>query len=119
MELSRAEWADHLERWRQSGETATRYCEQHGLKLGSLRYWSGRIRREVAESLNETMEPAARKRPRFARVRRRGRVEEKKEARPAPLRLHVGEVQVEVPSEFDADSLGRVLAVLRQGGGAR
>ncbi len=119
MDLSRAEWAEHLERWRQSGETATRYCEEHGLKLGSLRYWSGRIRREVAESLNETMEPAVRKRPRFARVRRRGRTEAKKEVRSAPLRLHVGEVQVEVPPEFDADSLGRLLAVLQESGGAR
>lgn len=119
MELSKAEWEDHLARWRRSGQTATGYCERHGLKLGSLRYWSGRIRREVAESLHETVEAAAAKPARFARVRRRARVEAKVEARPAPLRLHVGDVQVEVPSEFDADLLGRVLEVLRQTGGAR
>lgn len=119
MELSKAEWAEHLERWRRSGQTATGYCEQHGLKLGSLRYWSGRIRREVAESLDETVEPAPSTRPRFARVRRRGRAEPKDALQPAPIRLHVGEVQVEVPSEFDAGALERVLEVLRQTGGAR
>ena len=101
--------------WRRSGQSATGYCEQHGLKLGSLRYWSGRIRREVAASLNETVEQAPAQPPRFARVRRRGRAESKSEAQSSPLRLCVGEVQVEVPRDFDADALTRVLAVLRQG----
>lgn len=115
MELSKAEWADHLERWRRSGETATRYCEAHGLKLGSLRYWSGRIRRETDRALNETFESSP---PRFAKVRRRER-SERTSTKPRALRLHVGEVEVEVPPEFDAGTLRRVLEVLRSPGGGR
>jgi len=115
MELSRADWADHLEQWRRSGETATRYCEEHGLKLGSLRYWSGRIRRDSGRALNETFETSP---PRFAKVRRRGRSEATSD-KPTGLRLHVGEVQVEVGPEFDAATLRRVLEVLRSAGGGR
>ena len=113
MELSRAEWAEHVERWRVSGKTATGYCEEHGLKLGSLRYWSGRIRRESARALNETFETRA---PRFAKVRRR---EGSETSVSAALRLNVGEVQVEVPAEFDEGTLRRVLEVLCAAGGVR
>jgi hypothetical protein len=115
MELSRADWADHLEQWRRSGETATRYCEEHGLKLGSLRYWSGRIRGESGRASNETLESSP---PRFAKVRRRGRSEASGDESSA-VRLHVGEVQVVVGRDFDADTLGRVLEVLRSTGGGR
>lgn len=106
---------DHLEQWRRSGETATRYCDEHGLKLGSLRYWSGRIRRESGEALNEAFEEPLAK---FAKVRRRGAARGKRPP-PAPLRLVVGVVEVEVPVEFDAGTLRRVLEVLRSPGGGR
>ena len=114
MELSRAEWAEHVERWRLSGKTATGYCEEHGLKLGSLRYWSGRLRRESARALNETLETRA---PRFAKVRRREGSETSVSS--TALRLHVGEVQVEVGPEFDEGTLRRVLEVLLSTGGVR
>jgi len=115
MELSRSDWADHLEQWRRSGETARRYCDEHGLKLGSLQYWSGRIRRESGEALNETFETPPAK---FAKVRRRGTARVKSRP-PAPLRVVVGGVQVEVPVEFDAGTLRRVLDVLGSLGGGR
>ena len=89
-----------------AGKTATGYCEEHGLKLGSLRYWSGRLRRESARALNETFERRA---PRFAKVRRR---EGSETSVSTALRLNVGEVQVEVPAEFDEGTLRRVLEVL-------
>jgi hypothetical protein len=123
MELSRSDWATHLEEWRRSGETATRYCEEHGLKLGSLRYWSGRIRRESGAALNEAFE----KPTRFARVRTvkaerrasRSHAPKAKPPRASRLVLVVGEVEVKVADDFDAEALGRVLDVLGVTGGAR
>jgi len=113
MELSRAEWAGHLERWRESGETATRYCEEHGLKLGSLRYWSGRIGRERAEAAREL---APTSEVTFARVERR-RPRRASAAASGVLRLRVDGVEVDVPSDFDGPTLRRLLEVLRSSGG--
>jgi len=106
MELSKTEWAEHLESWRRSGKSATEYCEDLGLKFGALRYWSGRIGRG---------KPAPRKKPevRFAAVRR-------KSSTTAPLlerswsgvRLRVGGTAIELNRGFDEATLSRVLGIL-------
>ena len=86
------------------------YCEKRGLKLSSLRYWSGRIRRE---SLDEKFDGS---RAHFAKVRRRA-TSPPRATTSEPLRVVVGDVRVEVGSDFDADTLRRVLAVLGSMGG--
>lgn len=116
MQLSKAEWAEHLARWREGGETASRYCQEHGLKLGSLRYWSGRIRRESAKALNDAFEGA----PRFAKVRGQDSGEQEvalARTTSTPLRLRVGGVEIEVAEGFDAQTLRRVIGVLQSPGG--
>ena len=35
-------WLGHAQAWRESGMTQGAYCEQHGLKLSTLGYWSRR-----------------------------------------------------------------------------
>ena len=111
MRLTKTQWANHVEAWRSSGTSARVYCEKRGLKLSTLRYWSGRIRREAAEALDEKFEGSP---ARFAKVRRTA----PKAASPSratasePLRVVVGDVRVEVGAEFDADTLRRVLEVL-------
>lgn len=43
-------WRDHVARWRASGETAEVFSKRHGLVVGTLRYWSSRLRRFPVES---------------------------------------------------------------------
>jgi hypothetical protein len=42
-------WRDHVTRWRASGETAEVFSKRHGLVVGTLRYWSSRLRRIPVE----------------------------------------------------------------------
>jgi len=110
-----------VEAWRSSGVSAREYCQKRGLKVSSLRYWSGRIRRESGAALNEAFEggPA-----RFAKVQtsKRSSRSSSTESASSPctaVRLIVGDVQVEVPVGFDAQTLTRVLEVLATSEGAR
>ncbi len=41
-EGNREFWMGHAQTWRESGMTQGAYCEQHGLKLSTLGYWSRR-----------------------------------------------------------------------------
>ena len=43
-------WRGHVARWRASGETAEVFSNRHGLVVGTLRYWSSRLRRIPVES---------------------------------------------------------------------
>src|ERR1700733_2497995 len=42
-------WRGHVDRWRASGETAEAFSKHHGLVVGTLRYWSSRLRRLAVE----------------------------------------------------------------------
>lgn len=116
-----SEWASHVSAWRASGQSVREYCEVRGLKVGSLRYWSGRIRREQDEALSRGLDVRS---VRMAKVR----TETKRSSSPgasrgrcslSAIRIVVGEVQVEVGRDFDEQTLGRVLDVVAQRGGAR
>ena len=76
------------------------------MKLSKLRYWSQRLRKEERERAQ-----AQKAKQGFARVRRRRTKESAAVAE--PLRVCLGDVKVEVPAEFDASTLCRVLKVLR------
>ncbi len=106
MELSRADWAGHVAEWRQSGETATTYCEEHGLKLSSFRYWSSRIRREGPRTGQGASESSVR----FASVRRKAPAAPSTHS--SGVRVRVGGAEVEVAPDFDEATLARVLRVL-------
>lgn len=99
------EWSRHVRSWRQSGESAREYCERRGLKVGSLRYWSSRIRRDLNEKLTAA---AAAPAPtvKMARV-----VRELPPRRPG-ISIAMGAFRVDVGPEFDEGVLGRVLDVL-------
>lgn len=119
MQLTKTQWANHVQAWRSSGTSARVYCEKRGLKLSSLRYWSGRIRREAAaEALDEKFDAGP---ARFAKVRRTGTKapSSSRTTVSEPIRVVVGDVRVEVGAEFDAETLRRVLEVLGAMGGGR
>lgn len=39
-------WRDHVEGWRESGQTQAAYCAEQGVSAKSLAYWLRRFRRE-------------------------------------------------------------------------
>jgi hypothetical protein len=40
-------WQKRVAEWRASGETAAVFAAREGLKVGTLRWWSSQLRREV------------------------------------------------------------------------
>ena len=114
MKLSRAEWASHVRQWRRSGETAKRYCKEHGLKESTFRYWTARIRKEDVGEGGKSGGGV-----RLAAVRRR---------RPSPsapaspgsgVRVKVGAGEVELWRGFDEETLERAVRVLSKAGAER
>ena len=43
LETLRHTWKQHLEAWKQSGQSQVAYCREHGLKPHQLTYWKGRF----------------------------------------------------------------------------
>ncbi|WP_158070089.1 IS66 family insertion sequence element accessory protein TnpA [Motiliproteus sp. MSK22-1] len=37
-------WKQHLEAWKQSGQSQVDYCRVHGLKSHQMTYWKNRCR---------------------------------------------------------------------------
>lgn len=110
MESRRAEWAERVAGWRQSGLTAKQYASSIGVNAGTLTYWAWRLTQE--------------QRRRRARRRERGGGS----TAPAALievissanandddrfevRLENGR-RLHVPRSFDAAVLERLLGVL-------
>ena len=95
-------WRDHVGAWRGSGLSARDYCQRHGLNRGTLGYWASRLRRAAAFAAPgflpvEVEMAAAPVAPAAAGIVVEGA---------AGLRVHVAR-------DFDADTLARVLAVVR------
>jgi hypothetical protein len=81
--------------WQASGLSLAAFARQHGLQVQRLRRWKQRLLEEP--KTNEA---------RFVRLVVR------EDAEPKPLRLHIGQLVIEVPNGFDADALLRLVDVL-------
>jgi hypothetical protein len=44
---AKATWQKRVAEWRASGETAAVFAAREGIKVGTLRWWSSRLQREV------------------------------------------------------------------------
>lgn len=110
MRTSRDEWRKRIERWRESGLTAEQYAAELGINAGTLKFWKyklGRPERATAER-RQAKQPKAPRVP-LPLV----------EVRPAvvaaasgfELELSGGR-RLRIPASFEADALGRLLAVL-------
>ncbi|MFP5515499.1 MAG: IS66 family insertion sequence element accessory protein TnpA [Alphaproteobacteria bacterium] len=95
-------WRTHVDAWRKSGLSARRYCEKHGLNRGTLGYWSSRLRAAA------TAEP-----PWFLPAQAAA-VAEEPAVGDAGVALELAEgISIRVARGFDAETLARVLAVVR------
>jgi len=91
--VAQGEAAELVSAWRTSKRALPDWCATHGIDGRSLRYWADRLSVPTSIRLMEvTVAP-----PRVA----------------ANLRVSLGDVTIEVPDDFTADTLARVLAVVR------
>lgn len=110
MRSRRAEWQKRVAEWRRSGLTAAQYAESVGVKAETLRHWSWRLKSErTARAAGSTAKaksaPAASS---LVEVLSSAAVDSRLE-----LELGGGR-RVLVPNGFDADELGRLVAVLER-----
>lgn len=93
-------WRQHIEAYRTSGLTRKTYCRQHRLNIHQMDYWRKRLNRapEVKPSLNKND---------FIQIQ-----VEKDNLQSSCIKLHIGEVSVEVPDGFDPVHLKNILRVL-------
>lgn len=111
---NQTEWAVHVAAWRDSGKTASVYCAEKGLKLGALRYWSGRIPPQ-GEGPNGA-ELMMSRRVRFAQVRLPS---SERVVTGSALVLSIGEVSLQVPAGADVGVLRETVAMLLEVAGGR
>jgi hypothetical protein len=100
-----AVWKKRVSAWRASGLTAAVFCDEQGLVLSSLRYWTQRVRRDD--------EAAAPPPVRLAQVVRQA---EPPLADVAALVVEVGGARISVARGFDRATLAAVIDVLGASG---
>ena len=49
MENKIAHWKQIAEEWKQSGKTQKEFCKEHKIKLSTLHYWMGRVKKAEKE----------------------------------------------------------------------
>jgi hypothetical protein len=92
--VTRETWAERVEAWRESGESADVFAEGKGYQGSTLRWWSSRLKRD--------------ERPRFLRL-----VPKESAAQAdAGLVVEVGHARVRVKAGFDRSLLAEVVAAL-------
>ena len=112
----RYEWAKRVQRWQDSGLSASEFASEMGLKAASLSYWKWRQKHE-SESNQGRRAPKLRRakptRPRFVEVNpaKLGALVSGMDAR---LELVLADCVIRVPGGFDDDALRRVLAVVAE-----
>jgi hypothetical protein len=52
-------WRDHVAGWKSSGLLLRLYSEEHGLKAGTLGYWTSRLKAQAADPLISSAGPEA------------------------------------------------------------
>jgi transposase len=107
----RAEWAKRVQRWQDSGLTAEQFGAEIGVNGRTLTYWKWLLRKE-AQGEPGTPAPRAPKPPKTVSVGA-AFVEVRTSAADSRFALELRDGRrLLVPSEFDADGLRRLLAVL-------
>jgi hypothetical protein len=100
-------WRGHVARWRASGETAEAFSERHGLVVGTLRYWSSRLRRLAAEG-DQPKPPELR----IARVVRTSGPRPPFAHSTIEIELQDVEARITVDVAIDRDVLAMIIAVV-------
>jgi len=85
------EWATRVAEWKSSGLSGTKFCEERGISVATLYWWSRRLKRaQKPSSKRETV--------RLARVVR-------SQVSTAPVIVQVGLARVEITTDVDRETL--------------
>jgi len=109
MEMARDTWARRIRQWERSGLTAIEFAKANGLNAGTLSHWKWRITKEARAAKRIAERTSAGDDATFVELTLPSswwRVSDRIEI------VIAGEVVVRVASDFDAETLRRVLAVL-------
>jgi hypothetical protein len=107
MQSRRAQWAEQVQQWRQSGLTAREFATQAGINAGTLSHWAWRLGRIHGPDNARRAQPkrGAGASPKFVELVA-GALENRFE-------LDLGDGRrLRIPAQFDAASLEGVLAIL-------
>ena len=106
---SRAQWWRLVEGWPRSGQTQQGYCDRHGISVGSLQRWRRIFEQERDRgTAGDTTEPPPLQ---LVPVKLVGGTTAGE--KPLTLLLPDG-LRIEIPCNFDAPALTRLLGVLRE-----
>lgn len=109
----RAEWQKRIERWRDSGLTAEQFAAELGINAGTLKFWKYRIGKDAAVGVVAKATPTVRKTPRAESL---VEVHAATMVASSPFVLELGkDRRLQIPSQFDASALERLLSVLEHG----
>jgi hypothetical protein len=111
MRTGREEWAKRVERWKDSGLTATEFATELGINPRSLRFWKWQLGKG-GESVAKPPSASA-KRGMESPAETLPLIELAPSASPVRFELELsGGRRLTIPSTFETDALRRLLAVL-------
>ncbi len=114
--MDRAFWEAHVEAWRDSSETQAAYCRRLGLSAITFSGWKRRFERERIHSVAEAA-PAASESAALLSVALAEPDATPDSGADAGICVEVGdEVRLRLSANFDARSLTRAVAALRDAG---
>ena len=96
----RREWEDRLAEFEASGQTATAWCESHGIAPHRFWYWSRKLR--------EAFRPKSIDEIRWLPVD----IDESPVTEAGPLTIHIGHARIEVKRGFDPTLFTQVVQAL-------
>ena len=101
-----AYWRRMTQEWKRSGQSQAAFCETRNLKLTTFRWWRHRLLRETAEAAKAKGTDSSAP---FIPVR----LVDPSSSSSQPIEIVLANSQrIRVPSEFDSDTLRRILAIL-------
>lgn len=99
MEEKLKHWKQITEQWRRSGKAQREFCEEHGIKLSTLRYWIGRVKNAEEEN-SQVKDLVCISLPTPVAVR-------------SEIILEVDDrYRIKLPAGFETEALKKILAVI-------
>ena len=106
-------WKGHVNGWRNSGQSRKHYCQEHGLKVSTFRYWCSRLPQLSPKPRAETppKEHSTGGRLRMVPISREAEKDETPDK--TPIQVQFGEFVITVSNTVNEANLRAVIRALR------